>query len=144
VEIQKLTYLLVHTDGRIERIESRELLPLARLQELVGGYIEYVRMTEDMGCMVNEEGYIRELPYNARYPNLNGPVLFGRMVLGPDGEDFAGLSLRQLTILEAGGSFGEEVADTIYMSRSRTLTDDDMKIRIVDPTEDPLRPKGSG
>lgn len=140
-----MTYLLIHTDGRSERIESEEILSLERLQELIGGYIEYVRMTQDMGCMINEEGYVLGLPYNARYPNLSGPILFGRMAPGEDGEDdFAGLTTAQLAVLEGGGSFGARTPTTIYMSRARTLTEEDMEIRIVNPAEDPLRPKGSG
>lgn len=142
-----MTYLLVHPDGRLERVEADEPLALEPLQKLVGGFIEFVRMGEGgLGCMVNEEGRMDhlKLPDNARYPNLAGPVLFGRMEPGFDGDDFVGLTPRQLAVLEGGGSFGADTQVTDYMSRARTISDDEFQIHVFNPADDPLRPKGKG
>jgi hypothetical protein len=94
-----MIYLLVDQDGRLERIEAEKPMELKPMQKLVGGYIEYVRMGDNgLGCIVNEDGRICDppLPDNARYPNLAGPIVFGRMVEGADGMDLVGLSPEQL------------------------------------------------
>jgi len=102
-----MTYLLIHADGRKERVESENILTLGELQKLVGGYIEWVPLARDgFGCMVNEEGRIMDppLPDNAKFPEFCGPIVFGRMAPGPneeDGDDFTGLTPAALAKLEA-------------------------------------------
>ena len=60
---------------------------LEALQNLVGGFIEVVPMAADAAIVVNEEGIIRDLPYNTCYC---GQFLFGTMVfVGVDGEEFS-------------------------------------------------------
>ena len=44
-------------------IEDKEPT-LEQLQELVGGYIELKELNEDTHLILNEEGYIRQLPIN--------------------------------------------------------------------------------
>lgn len=136
-----MTYLLIHTDGSLERIVSERPLELAALQRLVGGDIEHVRMAmPDLYAIINERGRIEGLPDNARYPNLYGPIVFGRIVAA----DFVGLSMNQLAVLCGGGSFGSIVGTTIYMSRTKTLGPDDLKVRVVNPADNPFQPKGQG
>jgi len=135
------TYLIVHHSGTLQRVDSPRPLTLHFIQATVGGYAEYVRMARDgLGCMINEDGRILNppLPDNARYPNLAGNIIFGRI---KDGE-FVGLTTGQLAVLEGGGSFGEANPTTVYMDRSRTLTDDDLKARIIN--SDLLKPQGQG
>lgn len=56
------------------------------LQQLVGGYIEVVTISEDAAVICNEEGHILRLPYNCEYEGVMyvGPIL----VVGVDGEEF--------------------------------------------------------
>ena len=94
--------LLVHTDGRTERIPAENPLKLERLQELVGGYIEVLRVSEDLFAVINEEGRFLDLPINVRYPELRGPVVFARLDdSGEEGPDLAPLTPLQLRILES-------------------------------------------
>ena len=66
---------------------------LHALQELVGGYIETVRVNKAVIAVVNEEGIIRGLPYNCtligwfQSPHIFGPIIF----MGDAGEDFCDL-----------------------------------------------------
>ena len=151
------TYLLVNTDGSLERIQTDGIMKLQQMQHLVGGYIEFVRMAEGgVGCMINEEGRLRGLPDNARYPNLCGPIVFGRMGEDPDNamsedgpdSEFLGLNEELLRVLEGGGRFGANVATTQYMDRSKTIPDSELGIRVESLADvianDPLKPKGKG
>lgn len=138
--------LIAHVDGHLERVEQEFPLKLEWIQSVVGGYIEGVRLSEDIFGIVNEVGRLIGLPDNARYPNLAGPVILCSDYLypGEDGDppepDFGPLTVAQLRLLEGGGT---APVSTVYMSRSRTLTDRELtEVRIVDPNED--RPKGSG
>ena len=56
-----MNMLVIHTDGR------RELKPiegLKSLQDAVGGHIEGVRLKDEAFMYVNEEGKMRDLPFN--------------------------------------------------------------------------------
>lgn len=60
---------------------------LRTLQHLVGGYIEHVRVSKDVGMIINEEG-----KFNGSEPNFSfeNDVIMGTAVfVGYDGEDFA-------------------------------------------------------
>lgn len=57
------------TDDNLQTLEKNhfgnELPTLEQMQEAVGGYIEFVRITSDGAMMVvNEEGLLKKLPYN--------------------------------------------------------------------------------
>lgn len=58
--------IILHTDGgiRLQALESREEPTLEQLQTLVDGYIETVPATYGV-LIVNEEGKMYPLPYNA-------------------------------------------------------------------------------
>lgn len=90
------TYLLIHPDGRLERVISEGPLALERMQALVGGHIEHVLMGPLLAAMVNEEGLLLELPRNRVFRCIAGPVVLGR----DEGEEFAGLPEEQLALLE--------------------------------------------
>ena len=59
---------------------------LEALQKEVGGYIEVVNVTTDAALVLNEEGFIRCLPFNI---NFGGLRTFGTILLvGVRGEAF--------------------------------------------------------
>ena len=63
---------------------------LEALQKAVGGYIETVRLRVDNAVMiVNEEGLLLGLPFNAVASALAGQTIVGvALVVGVDGEEF--------------------------------------------------------
>ena len=67
---------------------------LEALQKNVEGYIETVTLAEDLVIICNEEGKIRDLPYNCTIcgEDLVGTILMVGVVTNEDGEqDFADL-----------------------------------------------------
>lgn len=76
-----MKYLFYTIDGKKEEIVTKKPLSLRKLQNLVGGYIEFVEGIDKHFC-VNEEGKIKKLPVNQNYPKLVGNVIVGRMVNG--------------------------------------------------------------
>lgn len=73
--------------GHVTNISSS----LENLQKTVGGYIEAVGIGEGMVILCNEEGKIRQLPYNIRVgtPSLIVDIICGDLiVVGADGEEF--------------------------------------------------------
>ena len=62
---------------------------LAALQKAVGGYIETVRVCEDLVLVCNEEGLMNDMPFNVRIGNLQlfGPVFLCGVCFGDDGEE---------------------------------------------------------
>ena len=63
-------------DVAVEAIEVPNML--AALQEVVGGYIETVSLFPHIVVIVNEEGALKNLPFNLFLAGhwLRGPVLF--------------------------------------------------------------------
>ena len=63
---------------------------LEALQQAVGGPIETVTLARDAVIICNEEGWLRDLPFNCRFCGINfvGTIL----VVGVDGDEFSGLS----------------------------------------------------
>ena len=59
-----------------ERVERKEL-SLEEAQEIVGGYVEMVRLTRDKIMLVDEEGLLKRLPYN-----IPATVVAGRHIVG--------------------------------------------------------------
>ena len=59
---------------------------LHRMQEVVGGYIETVRLTDGIMAVCNEEGRINKLKDNWRLPGFVGTVFLTSSEAGPDGE----------------------------------------------------------
>lgn len=65
---------------------------LEACQDLVGGYIEVFPVATDACIICNEEGLLRDLPFNCIVQGnpFVGPIVFA----GIDGEDFADYPLR--------------------------------------------------
>lgn len=85
---QKFISVLIKEPGKKPR---RESIPntLEALQKVVGGYIETVTFASDVVIICNEEGRLKNLPYNC---NLFGIPFVGTIIFaGVDGEDFADL-----------------------------------------------------
>ena len=80
---------------------------LHTLQRIVGGYIELVQPCSDLTAIVNEEGYIRGLPYNMKWAgnHILGPIIF----CGVDDEDFA--DIPDYVVENPHRWFGCEVVD---------------------------------
>ena len=71
---------------------------LEAMQILVKGYIEAVTVASDMVIVCNEEGRLRNMPYNRE---LSGLSFFGPVVLvGTKGEDFADVPFEDLFEVE--------------------------------------------
>lgn len=68
---------------------SGEILPnvcidtLKDMQDLVGGYIEFVYTLEDSVLVVNEEGLINQLPLNVGASMLTGHKIVGDVIQVP-------------------------------------------------------------
>lgn len=87
-----MIYSHVKSDGKITPIESEKPLALEKLQELVGGYIEFTDAdVVGLRLCINEEGRLMGLPINARYPHVVGDVILGRDVVTSDGVEFVGI-----------------------------------------------------
>ncbi|MDF2010223.1 DUF3846 domain-containing protein [Priestia megaterium] len=70
-----------------------------KYRELVGGWIEPVRIAEDIFMIVNEEGMIQNLPVNFAIATGNEQVLeiHGNVFfIGIAGEDFVSLTKEQI------------------------------------------------
>lgn len=69
---------------------------LEELQKLVEGYIEFIYINSDNVCLiVNEEGRIKNLPFNRYY---KGEILVGNiLVFGIKDDDLISLTEKQLT-----------------------------------------------
>lgn len=63
---------IYRSNGQIEeRIFSKKNATLKEMQEVVGGYIEFVYLLKDnLVMVVNEEGKITGLPFNAKATQL--------------------------------------------------------------------------
>lgn len=64
---------------------------LENLQRQVGGYIETVMLDEDLVVICNEEGRLRNLPYNCE---VEGIQFYGDIIIaGVQDEEFADLPM---------------------------------------------------
>lgn len=59
--------LLIKTDNTIEKIfpKNQHDFQLEELKEFVGGYIEIIYLPKNLIMVLNEEGKLFNLPYNA-------------------------------------------------------------------------------
>ena len=77
---------LIKEPGKVGRIEE---IPntLEDLQKLVGGYIETFTFASDAVVICNEEGRLKNLPYNCDFCGVSfvGTIIFA----GVDGEEFS-------------------------------------------------------
>lgn len=77
---------------------------LEAMQILVKGYIEALTVSNDMVIVCNEEGHLRNMPFNRE---MFGISLYGPIVLvGTEGEDFTDVPVEDLLEVEL---FGGEI-----------------------------------
>ena len=68
-----LTYKGERLEAKPKRGEDgreRETFPLEQMQDIVGGYIEVVGLTDEVLMVVNEEGKLNNLPLNKEATKL--------------------------------------------------------------------------
>lgn len=68
-----MTTTLISTDGTktvVKPENPKKGFTLKELQKHVGGYIEYVRLSGNRKLIVNEEGFINDLPVNEEATKL--------------------------------------------------------------------------
>jgi|TARA_R110000803_G_scaffold56959_3_gene114668 hypothetical protein len=75
---------LLRTDGTQKKDIS--IVGLKRLQDLVGGYIEVVNLTDGRILIVNEEGLLLKLPFNEQASDLSSRPLVGDVILCKNSE----------------------------------------------------------
>lgn len=74
-------YKLYKTEGIIEELKSDLPLSLSEMQDIVGGYIEGLSLSDGTYLVFNEEGSLQDLPVNPYWkPSVD--VLAGVMTLG--------------------------------------------------------------
>lgn len=54
---------------------------LSELQEIVGGYIEPIHLNEKEFMIVNEEGFLKRLPFNEKASKLIGNIIVGDVLV---------------------------------------------------------------
>lgn len=93
--------VLVKEPGKPAEVREIENT-LQAMQEIVEGFIEVVRLAEDLLLVVNEEGKI-----NGMKPNficcgilICGPAFFCGVTSGDDGKDFRGLDDDEIHAVE--------------------------------------------
>ena len=93
--------VLVKEPGKPAEVREIENT-LEATQEIVEGFIEIVRLTEDVVLVVNEEGKI-----NGMKPNficcgdlIYGPAFFCGEYLGEDGGEFRGLTDQEVEAMQ--------------------------------------------
>ena len=80
---------IVKEPGQPPKVEPLFTNTLQAFQEAVGGYIETVTIATDLVLIVNEEGRLRDLPFNCA---VLGLPIFGTIVaVGRKGDEFASL-----------------------------------------------------
>ena len=75
---------VIHPDGTEETKWIDKKPTLEELQSAVEGYIEYVRLPRGNGhqqMVVNEEGLIHGLPFNAEASRIAGVTIVGNAVI---------------------------------------------------------------
>lgn len=109
----KLTVLHVKVNEKpkVKTIEHN----IEEMHKLVGGWIESVRISEDILMIVNEEGMVHDLPINfisfvregagiVPVHEIHGDVFFVSMI----GEDFASLDKIQIQTIKQMFSFNRQ------------------------------------
>ena len=96
---EKITVLVVEP---MKDAYTKEICGLKEMQELVGGYIQIVPLsdTEPVLAVMNEEGKLLDLPYNRALTDENGipyDIICGTFfIASEDGEDIGSLTEDQI------------------------------------------------
>ena len=74
---------IIKTDGTRMNVEPKNGtdFQLDELQEIVGGYIEIVHLSNGQIMVVNEEGLIYDLPYNAEASSEAMDIIVGDVLV---------------------------------------------------------------
>lgn len=100
-----MRFVIIPVDGRSWTFENPNKKPpsLKQLQQLVGGYIELVELS-DCSVYINEDGIAKDLPFN--------PVadLFVRYRLKADGRKLLGEIRGQVVVMGLSDDDGNETA----------------------------------
>jgi len=85
-----------HQRPIIKQIENS----LHTLNKIVGGYIEYVAMTDTIGFFCNEEGKLMELEPN--FQLMSGDIVCGTCIFFRNGEDgeTEGLNIHDVKLVQ--------------------------------------------
>jgi hypothetical protein len=70
--------LIKHTG---EVVEDYQADTLEQKQNAVGGYIQYIRISDTKVMIVNEEGVLYSLPHNERASELAGQYIVGDVLV---------------------------------------------------------------
>ena len=72
---------IIRVDGTVERLPSTVAkMPLEKVQAIVGGYIEHVRVRgTELWC--NEEGSLQGLPLNDTASRMTGHFVVGDVIV---------------------------------------------------------------
>ena len=66
----------ISTDGKSENITfKKEFVSLQEMQEIVGGYIEFVYLPNNLILVVNEEGKLNNYPVNETVTSFFMPII---------------------------------------------------------------------
>ena len=76
---------LIKSDGNVTDNFTADTLK--EKQDAVGGYIEIVYSNADKVLIVNEEGRIKDLPFNVKASEIAGQHIFGDVIC-LDREDY--------------------------------------------------------
>lgn len=90
--------MIIHSDGTISKLADNKL---KTMQNAVGGYIEVVQLDAENLMVCNEEGIIRDLPYNTIASYLHNSAIFGDVIIMRESE--TGDDMRKLTDEEYAG-----------------------------------------
>lgn len=78
--------MLLRTDGTTQTLEMPASLTRAErlklMQDTVGGWIEVVRLPDGKLLVVDEEGKLRDKPYNEAATAIAAPRLTGDFIVG--------------------------------------------------------------
>ena len=80
--------VIIKTDGErvVTEPKNGKDFQLEELQKIVGGYIEIVRLSNSRIMVVNEEGLIYDLPYNAEASLEAMDVIVGDVLVCDSGK----------------------------------------------------------
>ena len=74
--------VIIKEPGKAPRVEPLFDNDLKAFQKAVGGYIETVTLATDLVIICNEEGRLKELPYNRLASMFYGEMYHGQPILG--------------------------------------------------------------
>ena len=71
------------SNGEVTEVEPKngKNFTLEELQEIVGGYFEPIYLPKGMVLAVNEEGLLKNLPFNEKVSNMTMKLIVGDVLL---------------------------------------------------------------